>query len=91
MIPLANTLLKHQLQYFGNVARNFNHPGRKMVFKLGQWELCDPGLRRVGRPRANWANEIMKHVNEISHDFSSAVVDRNHWRKIVNDYCNNCT
>ena len=79
------------MQYFGNVARNFDHPGRQLIFKRGQWELNDPGLRRVGRPRANWANEIMKHVNVMTYDLNTAVVDRNYWRKIVNDYCNNFT
>ena len=89
MTPLANTLLQQQLQYFGNVARDFNHPGRYLVFKQNGWEMVDQGLRRQGRPRADWGQEIMKHVMTINNDFVPAIVDRNNWRKIVNDYCRN--
>ena len=51
--------------------------------------MVGPGLRRRGRPRANWAHEIMNHVKRINNDIVLAIIDRNHWRKIVIDYCDN--
>ena len=87
MAPLANTLLNQQLQYFDNVAREFTHPRRGLVFKHNGWALVGPGLRKQGRPRADLAQQIMNHVRAVSNDFVPAIIDRKHWRNIVIDYC----
>ena len=61
MTTLTSKLLQHQMIYFGNIARNPDHPAR--VLFLENDELALKTIeRRVGRPKLNWCSEIMKHM-----------------------------
>ena len=58
--PVTTVLLERQLLYLHRLA---NLPGdsqlRRSVFRPGSFELQRPaGVRRVGRPRTNWADAV---------------------------------
>ena len=81
-------LLQHQMIYFGNVVRNADHPVRAAIFTDGTMDL-QTIHRRVGRPRLNWSEEIMKHVMKANDLYASVILSKTEWRNTVIKYCKN--
>ena len=78
-IPLHLQLLRQQLQYYGTITRNAQHPThtilRNKIVK-----------RRIGRPHLSWDVEIAKHIQNMHVD-NDCVQHPGHWRKVVKQYC----
>ena len=74
--------------YVGNVVRNVDHPLRKMLLTDGATDVRRTN-RRVGRPRLDWKDEIMKHVVKSTDLYATVILNKMHWRKVVIKYCKN--
>ena len=64
---------------------------RMLVFIPGSDALCiNLILRRRGRPRLNWCQEVYKHavvINGGSVDIGVVMMNEVVWRKLVRNYC----
>ena len=78
--PLQNMLLRQQLQYYGGLLRNTRHPRHHLLHE----RVLD---RRRGRPVLSWVKELNKHAAQFSDNVYSDCLNRNQWRKLVNEYC----
>lgn len=67
--PLSTRLLQQQqMNYLGDLARRpGDDPVRACVFHPGTIQLRGfPGVRRVGRPRVNWASAVRNHCLQLA-------------------------
>ena len=92
--PLANTLLEHQLNYFGYLFRQRDdHICRKLIFQSTSSELVQMKFKRKrGRPRMNWAEELKKHALTLAdgeQNFQELAMHKNNWKNAVHKYCRN--
>ena len=79
--PLSTLLLRQQLQFYGRIYRNDNHPRHDLLTeKINH--------RRAGRPLFSWVRELQKHIQDMQAP-SSAIENPFHWRKAVDEYCYN--
>ena len=87
---LSSILLDRQLGYFGTLARRPNScPVRRLVFEDDLSMKCFAGTRRRGRPKAEWALELYKHVRQMcgTHaDFCVCVANVDAWRKRIRGF-----
>ena len=87
---LSAMLLDRQLGYFGTLARRPNScPVRRLVFEDDLSLKCFAGTRRRGRPKAEWAAELYKHVRQMcgTHaDFCTCVANAVAWRKRIREF-----
>ena len=66
-VPLSSMLLERQLILYGKIARlPDDHPTRVSIFQPGSFPPASNGIRRRGRPRYEWGNELAKIFAEIS-------------------------
>ena len=100
---LSQHLLAKQLLYFGKVAAMPDTAlPRQSIFQSGGVQLIDPGRRRRGRPRLQWASVMRAHAVQAAVSAHPGAVDpeaaaRNllgpttynarMWRTAVYKYC----
>ena len=78
-IPLHQQLLQQQLQFYGRLMHNGEHP----IHTILQGRVVK---RRPGRPHLSWKQEIDKHIQNM-HLGDDDWQHPGHWRKIVRQYC----
>ena len=87
---LSTILLDRQLGYFGTLARRPNScPVRRLVFEDTLSMKCFAGTRQQGRPKAEWALELYKHVRQMcgTHaHFCACVANAGAWRKPIRGF-----
>ena len=87
---LSKRLLQQQLHYFWKLTvASSEHPCREYVFEDGATDLRRlSGIRRVGRPRMEWATEVHKHAVKVagSQERLSEGFSSREWRRCVHEY-----
>ena len=88
-VALGRQLLRHQLLLFGRVARApANDPLRVLTFVPGS---VDPAtgryIRKVGRPRNEWAVMLQRECSRMNPDFRRMIDDELEWKRAVHTYC----
>ena len=82
---LSAMMLEQQLDQLGKLLRASDADSlRKSAFAVGTTPVVAPYVRRVGRPRKEWAPRIMKEARRRNHahpDLVSAAADDAYWRK----------
>ena len=85
---LSKLLLKQQLLLFGRVARApVDDPLRKVTFCKDLRPATAQFVRRVGRPRNEWAVMLHKEALKMDEDMSSIVHNVFEWKRAVHRYC----
>ena len=86
-VTFSSQLLRHQLYYFGNVARAPDvDPRRAATFVPGTLEPRNGRfIRRIGRPRSEWGSMLLKEANKASgrECLDTAVLDEASWKHKV--------
>ena len=85
----SRQLLRQQLLLLGRVARApAADPLRKLTFAPGSL-LPATGVyvRRVGRPRNEWAAMLLKEVHKVHPNFDQIVYIESDWKRAVDVYC----
>ena len=89
-VQYSRQLLKHQLLLFGKVARKTNDdPLRKLTFCEGSLSPATSRfIRRVGRPRHEWAGQLLQVAFKVVGDrrLEEVVYSEESWTSIVNKY-----
>ena len=88
-IPYGRQLLRQQLLLFGHVARApATDPLRKLTFVPGSL-LPATGhyIRRVGRPRNEWAVMLEREAHKVHANFKGIVQIESEWKAAVHSYC----
>ena len=88
-IPYGRQLLKQQLLLFGRVVRAPpTDPLRRLTFVPGSLQSATGYyVRRVGRPRNEWAVMLEKEARKMNADFDRIVYTEFEWKTAVTDYC----
>ena len=88
-IELSRLLLKRQLVLYGKVARaHVGDPLRDITFCPGTRRAAtDHYVRRIGRPRNEWAKMPEKECWKMSPHFDTIIHDSVRWRLEVHNYC----
>ena len=102
---LSQQLLARQLFYYGELsALPSESLPRQSVFQSGTSRLLDPGRRRRGRPRLQWASVMHAHALTIAtcmhggalsqeeaarQTFGRGMFNRQAWKEEVLRYCSN--
>ena len=85
---LSKLLLKQQLVLFGRVARApESDPLRKITFCNDLRPVTDQFVRRVGRPRNEWAVMLHREALKMNADMSSIIHNVFEWKRAVHRYC----
>ena len=88
-ISYGRQLLRQQLLLFGRVARAPpTDPLRRLTFVPGSLQSATGVyVRRVGRPRNEWAVMLEKEARKVHTNLNQIVHDELEWKKAVADYC----
>jgi len=88
-IPYGRQLLRQQLLLFGRVARAPpTHPLRKLTFVPGSLSPATGHyVRRVGRPRNEWAVMLEKEARKVHANFNVIIRTEPEWKAAVYGYC----
>ena len=83
--PIAKRLLRERLLLYGRVARApAGDELRKRTFKHGTLRpLTQKYVRRIGRPRNEWASQIEKHAVLVGAEVHGGGI----WKAAVSRYC----
>ena len=86
--PLDRQLLKHQLLLYGRVARSPDtDPLRNLTFVPGGLEPATARyIRRVGRPRNEWAVMVNRQCLRMDRRFVDFIGDETAWKSAVHDF-----
>jgi hypothetical protein len=86
--PLDRQLLKHQMLLYGRVARSpATDPLRNLTFVPGGLEPATSRyIRRVGRPRNEWANMVNKECFKMDACFANFIDNEMAWKTAVSTY-----
>ena len=89
-VQLGRQLLKHQLLLFGRVARAApDNPLRLLTFIPGSTDAAtERYIRKVGRPRNEWAVMLKRESYRMNSDFTSFISNELAWKRAVYMYCN---
>ena len=74
---LNEKVMEQKLKYFGHVVRAGGLESQVMLGMGG-------GARSRGRPRRRWIDEILEVTGMRLREVSSAAMDREGWRRLVN-------
>ena len=86
--PLSKQLLKQQLLMFGRIARaRPSDPLRIATFNVGLFPAASRYVRRIGRPRNEWATMLHKEALMMDPDFESTLYNAAEWKRAVHRYC----
>ena len=90
--PLTKRLLKDQLRFFGQVARAPSHDSlRRFTFCNGSLRpATDEFIRKVGRPKNEWAKELTKDAVRLSGGIFALdrlIFNKQLWEDAVHRYC----
>ena len=89
-VPLDKQLLKQQRLFYGKVARlPASSPLRKVTFSTGLLPATAHYIRRIGRPRNEWASMLHRHATLVSPRFEQLIHSKIEWRKAVHTYSTN--
>jgi hypothetical protein len=88
-ISYGRQLLRQQLLLFGRVARApETDPLRRLTFVPGSVRpATGQCVRRVGRPRNEWAVMLEKEAQKMHTNFNQMVHNEMEWKSAVTDYC----
>ena len=88
-ISYGRQLLRQQLLLFGRVARAPpTDPLRRLTFVPGSLQSATGVyVRRVGRPRNEWAVMLEKEARKVHTNLNQIIHDELEWKKAVADYC----
>jgi len=92
--PLDRQLLRHQMLLYGRVGRSPpSDPLRNLTFAPGGLEPATSRyIRRVGRPRNEWAVMLQKECFKMSAHFADWIHNEDEWRRAVSAYTSqSCT
>ena len=86
---LSCLLLHQQLLLFGRIARAPpDDPLRLLTFVPGSISpLTSHYIRRIGRPRSEWASKLRDVALRMTADAARVVHDAAAWKRIVAEYC----
>ena len=86
--PLDRQLLKHQMLLYGRVARSpATDPLRNLTFVPGGLEPATSRyIRRVGRPRNEWAVMVNRQCFKMDRRFADFIGDETAWKSAVHDF-----
>ena len=89
-VQLGRQLLQQQLLLFGRVARApATDPLRILTFIPGSVDAATGRyIRKVGRPRNEWAVMLLRECRRISPDFSNLIYNEQGWKRAAQTYCN---
>ena len=81
--------MRQQLLLFGRVARApETDPLRRLTFVPGSVRpATGQYVRRVGRPRNEWAVMLEKEAHKMHTNFNQMVHNEMEWKSAVTDYC----
>jgi len=86
--PLGNQLLEQQLLLYGRIARGrATDPLRSVTFHHDLEPATAQYIRRVGRPRNEWAVMLRREAFKVSPDMMGIIHDISVWRRAVKKYC----
>jgi hypothetical protein len=86
--PLGRQLLKQQLLMYGRVARSMaTDPLRDVTFHVGLFPATSRFVRRVGRPRNEWATMLHKEALNMNPRFETILHNKEEWKRAVHRYC----
>ena len=85
MPTVSNLRLRQQLLYFGKIARNYNHPARRIICKEETMEIKRIENKRRGRPNLSWTVEVSRHAQLVKGD----ILQSKEWHKAIIAYCSN--
>ena len=90
LVQLGRQLLMHQLLLFGRVARAVpSDPLRLLTFVPGSTDAATGRyIRRLGRPRNEWAVMLQRECCTMNPDFSDMIGNELVWKRAVRIYCN---
>ena len=90
-IKFGQELLRQQLLLYGRIARAADdHPLRKLTFVPGTLRsAASRYVRRVGRPRNEWAAMLAKECRKMGNDTDNIIPIEVEWRRAVYQYCLN--
>ena len=88
-VPLSQTLLRRQLLLYGKVVRSpEGDPLRDLTFMPGTRRAAtDRYIRKVGRPRNEWAKMLERETNRMCLQPDTVIHDIASWRATVDRYC----
>ena len=89
-IELGRQLLQQQLVLYGKVLRApVTDPLRDLTFIPGtDMPAANMFVRRVGRPRNEWAEMLRRECHKMGEDSYRTVYTDSEWREAVHRYCN---
>lgn len=89
-VPFGRQLLKQQLLLYGRVARSPDSDVlRQLTFAPGTLQAATSRyIRRVGRPRNEWAIMLQKEAWKVSQQADTLVNNQWLWREAVSQYFN---
>ena len=90
-VRFGQQLLRQQLILYGRIARATpNDPLRKLTFVPGTLQsAANRYVRRVGRPRNEWAAMLAKECCKMGGDTDNIILIEADWRRAVYQYCMN--
>ena len=85
---LEKQLLQQQLLLYGRIARAApSDPLRSLAFIPGGLEPATSHyIRRVGRPRNEWATMLRKECSKMGAHFTNCIYNEDEWRRAVHTY-----
>ena len=88
-VLLSKQLLKQQLVLFGQLAwAPATDVLRKLTVVAGTLQPdASEHVRRVGRPRNEWATKLYKIAQYVAPNWSNLVYDGPAWKRAVHTYC----
>jgi hypothetical protein len=89
-VVLGRQLLRHQLLFFGRVARApASDPLRILTFVPDSVDAATGRyIRKVGRPRNEWAVMLQKECWRMNAEFLKFIDNEAEWKRAVHMYCN---